>query len=248
MRVDCFLAEKGICKSRTAAQQLIKSGGVTVDGRVCAKPSAEVSEENVVEVIGEQPRYVSRGGLKLERALEYFTLNVTGAVCIDIGASTGGFTDCMLQNGASLVYAVDVGTGQLDGKLRADSRVVSLEQTDIRDFSVGQLSESPDGADFIGTDVSFISLKLVLPHIFRLLKPDGMAVVLIKPQFEAGRAALNKRGIVTDEGLRRKIAAELSGFAEQCGFAVIGTTESPIKGGDGNIEYLMCIVKGQKQG
>lgn len=236
MRLDVYLTEKKLCKSRTAAQALIKSGGVSVCGKVCSKPSQEVSDSDSVEITGEQLRYVGRGGLKLEAALERFALDITGAECIDIGASTGGFTDCMLQHGAAKVYAVDVGTDQLSDSLRCDPRVVSMERTDIR------TAELPE-ADFIGTDVSFISLKLILPHIHRLLKSGGAAVVLIKPQFEAGRANLSKNGIVREERVRLKIRDEIAGFAEGCGFTVIGTEQSPITGGDGNVEYLMCLRK-----
>ncbi len=236
MRLDVYLTEKKLCKSRTAAQALIKSGGVSVNGKPCGKPSAEVGDSDRVEITGEQLRYVGRGGLKLEAALERFGIDLAGAECIDIGASTGGFTDCMLQHGAAKVYAVDVGTDQLADSLRADPRVVSMEQTDIRTAELPQ-------ADFIGTDVSFISLKLILPHIHRLLKNGGTAAVLIKPQFEAGKSALNKNGIVRDERVRIKIRDELVSFAEGCGFEVAGTTPSPITGGDGNVEYLMYLKK-----
>lgn len=236
MRLDVFLAENNLCKSRTAAQEIIRSGGVTLNGRVCTKPSQEVSPEDEAVITGEQLRYAGRGGLKLEAALEHFGLDITGMECIDIGASTGGFTDCMLQHGAARVYAVDVGTDQLADFLRSDSRVISMEQTDIRTAELPQ-------ADFIGTDVSFISLRLILPHIFRLLKSGGKAAVLIKPQFEAGRSHLNKKGIVRDEKLRQKIRDEIAEFAQGCGFEVLGTAQSPISGGDGNIEYLMCIEK-----
>lgn len=236
MRLDVFLTEQNLCKSRTAAQALIKSGGVTVDGKPCTKPSAEVDDSRLVEITGEQLRYVGRGGLKLEAALERFGIGISGAECIDIGASTGGFTDCMLQHGAAKVYAVDVGTDQLADSLRADRRVISLEKTDIRTAELPQ-------ADFIGTDVSFISLKLILPHIYRLLKSGGTAVALIKPQFEAGKSALNKNGIVREERVRLKIRDELAEFSAGCGFEVKGTVQSPITGGDGNVEYLMCLRK-----
>ena len=236
MRLDTYLAENNLCKSRTAAQSLIRSGGVSVNGKPCAKPSAEVGEGDTVEVTGEQLRYVGRGGLKLEAALERFGLDITGAECVDIGSSTGGFTDCMLQHGAAKVWAVDVGRDQLDGKLRSDPRVVSMEQTDIRDAELPQV-------DFIGTDVSFISLRLILPHIFRLLKSGGRAVALIKPQFEAGRSNLSKKGIVRDEKVRLKVRDEIAAFAEECGLTVVGTEVSPITGGDGNTEYLMYTVK-----
>lgn len=237
MRLDVYLTENGMCKSRTAAQSLIKSGGVSLNGKACAKPSQEVAEADKVEITVEQLRYAGRGGLKLEAALEQFRLDITGAECIDIGSSTGGFTDCMLQHGAAKVYAVDVGRDQLVDFLRSDPRVVSMEQTDIRTAELPQV-------DFIGTDVSFISLKLILPHIFRLLKSGGRAVALIKPQFEAGKANLSKKGIVRDERVRLKIRDDIAGFARGCGFAVSGMTPSPITGGDGNVEYLMCLEKG----
>lgn len=237
MRLDQYLAEKGLCKSRTAAQSLIKSGGVSVNGAPCTKPACDVSEQDEVIVTGEQLKYVGRGGLKLEGAVNAFELQLSGFACLDIGSSTGGFTDCMLQNGAAKVYAVDVGTDQLDPKLRADSRVVVMEQTDIR------TAQLPEQVDFVGTDVSFISLKQVIPHINRLLKNGGRAVALIKPQFEAGRQALNKKGIVKDEKIRRRVVEDITQFAEQCGFSLLGVTDSPVQGGDGNTEYLMYIEK-----
>lgn len=238
-RLDFEMAARRIVKSRTLAQQLIKEGSVAVNGNIVSKPSFYVSAEDEIEIIGELPRYVGRGGLKLEKAVDLFKIRLKDLTCIDVGASTGGFTDCMLQNGAAKVYAVDVGRDQLDEKLRSDSRVISLEQTDIRDFSL------PDGeyADFIGADVSFISLKLILPRVYGLLKDDGAAVVLIKPQFEAGRSNLSKKGIVRDDKVRRKIVEDMREFVVQCGFSVIGTANSPITGGDGNIEYLLALCK-----
>ena len=236
MRLDLYLTEKQLCKSRTAAQALIKSGGVRLNGKVCQKPSQEVADSDNVGIIGEQLRYVGRGGLKLEGAIARFGLELSGAECIDIGSSTGGFTDCMLQNGAAKVYAVDVGRDQLVQSLRDDPRVVSMEKTDIRDAELPQV-------DFIGTDVSFISLRLIIPHIYRLLKAGGTAVSLIKPQFEAGRSNLSKNGIVRDENIRLKICRDISEFAVECGFEVIGTAPSPITGGDGNVEYLLCLKK-----
>ncbi len=242
MRLDVYLAEKGLTKSRAAAAALIKACGVSVNGKIIVKNAFEVGENDNVEIVGETLKYVGRGGLKLEKALEIGKIDLRGKTCLDIGASTGGFTDCMLQNGAERVFAVDVGTNQLDESLRGDKRVVSLENTDIRDFF-------PEiQFDFIGTDVSFISLKLILPHIFRLLKTNGCAAVLIKPQFEAGnsvfgRKALSKKGVVTDEKIRLKIVAEVIEFAKQCGFAVICSQASPITGGSGNVEYLMILEK-----
>lgn len=244
MRLDVYLTENKICKSRSAAQCLINIGGVLVNGKTAVKNSLDVTDADEISVVEiKLPKFVGRGGQKLERALELWEIDLNGKLCVDIGASTGGFTDCMLQNGAAKVYAVDVGRDQLDEKLRADSRVISLEQTDIRDFSL----TDNDLADFIGTDVSFISLKPVLPHIYRLLKSGGKAVVLIKPQFEAGRKNLNKKGIVRSESARMKCVGEIKEFAVQCGFELIDTEQSPITGGDGNVEYLLALKKSEKQ-
>ena len=189
MRLDVYLSEKNLTKSRAAAAALIKAGAVSVNGNIVEKSAFEVGENDDVKIVGETLKYVGRGGLKLEKALEIGKIDLSGKTCLDIGASTGGFTDCMLQNGAKTVYAVDVGTNQLDEKLRKDARVVSLENTDIRDFFLNS------DVDFIGADVSFISLKLVLPHIFRLLKKDGKAVVLVKPQFEAGSSSVGRKAL-----------------------------------------------------
>lgn len=239
MRLDVYLTENKLCKSRAAAQSLINIGGVLVNGELAKKNSLEVTEADEISLVEiKLPKYVGRGGVKLERALELWGIDLSGALCVDIGASTGGFTDCMIQNGAAKVFAVDVGRGQLAEKLRQDSRVISLEQTDIREFTL------PDEqADFIGADVSFISLKLILPHVHRLLKSDGTAVVLIKPQFEAGRENLNKKGVVRSESARSKSVKEIEESAVQCGFSHIGTEQSPITGGDGNVEYLLAIKK-----
>lgn len=240
MRLDVYLTENGLCESRSAAQNLINIGGVSVNGKIAAKNSLDVSEtDNISLVETKLPKYVGRGGIKLEKALELWSPDIADAVCVDIGASTGGFTDCMLQNGAKKVFAVDVGRGQLHEKLRADTRVISLEQTDIRDFTL------PDGeyADFIGADVSFISLKLILPHILRLLKSGGTAVTLIKPQFEAGRQNLNKKGVVRNENVRLRVVEDIKCFALQRGFEIMGTEQSPITGGDGNVEYLLALKK-----
>lgn len=242
MRLDVYLTENGICRSRSAAQELIKNGGVTVNGKTATKNSLEVSDFDKVETVEEKiQKYVGRGGQKLERAIELWSFDLGGKTCLDIGASTGGFTDCMLQNGAAMVFAVDVGSGQLDERLRADKRVISLEKTDIRGFSFDGYDVQT--AEFIGTDVSFISLKLVLPHIYRLLAEGGKAVALIKPQFEAGRGSLSKKGIVRDEKIRLRCVEEIKRFAEMCGFAVIGIENSPITGGDGNVEYLLGLGK-----
>lgn len=239
MRIDVYLAKNGSCPSRTAAARLVEQGGVSVNGTTVLKPSFDIGEYDEVSILEEkQLRYVGRGGLKLEKAIEVFGLDLKNKTCVDVGASTGGFTDCMLQNGAALVYAVDVGTAQLAEKLKNDKRVISLEQTDIRDFTLEKL------ADFIGADVSFISQKLIMPHIFRLLKNGGETVVLIKPQFEVGnKNLLTKKGVVKDEKLRLKVVNELVNFARQCGFSVIGSKISPVTGGNGNVEYLLVLRK-----
>lgn len=237
-RLDVYLSDNNIVKSRSLAATLIKQGSVEVNGRICTKPSFTVNDDDTVKIIGELPKYVGRGGLKLEKALSHYRLHLDGAVCIDIGASTGGFTDCMLQNGAEKVYSVDVGTDQLDEKLRNDSRVISMEKTDIRNC-VGMLPQ----VDFISIDVSFISLKLVLPSAFALLKDGGECVALIKPQFEAGKAHLSKNGIVRDTKVHKKVCDEIAEFASAVGFERGETIPSPITGGDGNTEYLIYLKR-----
>ncbi len=236
-RLDIYLYEQKMVKSRSAAAEMIKSGSISVNGSVITKPSFTVNDGDSVFITGEVLKYVGRGGLKLEKALDFFSIDLSGRTCLDIGASTGGFTDCMLQNGAKLVYAVDVGTDQLDEKLRADSRVISMEKTDIRN-----VGDSIPAVDFISIDVAFISLKLVLPSAKAHLKRGGCAVALIKPQFEAGKASLNKKGIVRDEKIRNRICSEISDFAASIGFTVGNVIISPITGGDGNTEYLIYLL------
>lgn len=235
-RLDVYLSENNTVKSRSLAASLIKQGSVEVNGRICTKASFAVDENDNIRIIGEMPKYVGRGGLKLEKALSHYRLHLDGSVCIDIGASTGGFTDCMLQNGAVKVYSVDVGTDQLDEKLRNDPRVVSMEKTDIRNC-VGALP----AVDFIGIDVSFISLKLVLPSAYALLKDGGECVALIKPQFEAGKSHLSKHGIVRDPKVHKKVCDDISEFASTLGFERGEVISSPITGGDGNTEYLIYL-------
>lgn len=237
-RLDVYLSDNNIVKSRSLAATLIKQGSVEVNGRICTKPSFTVGGGDNVKIIGELPKYVGRGGLKLEKALAHYRLHLDGTVCIDIGASTGGFTDCMLQNGAAKVYSVDVGTDQLDEKLRNDSRVISMEKTDIRNC-VGTLPQ----VDFISIDVSFISLKLVLPSAFALLKDGGECVALIKPQFEAGKAHLSKNGIVRDAKVHKKVCDDIAEFASAVGFERSEIIPSPITGGDGNTEYLIYLKR-----
>ncbi len=236
-RLDIYLYEQKMVKSRSAAAEMIKSGSISVNGSVITKPSFTVNDGDSVFITGEVLKYVGRGGLKLEKAIDFFSIDLSGRTCLDIGASTGGFTDCMLQNGAKLVYAVDVGTDQLDEKLRADSRVISMEKTDIRN-----VGDSIPAVDFISIDVAFISLKLVLPSAKAHLKRGGCAVALIKPQFEAGKASLNKKGVVRDEKIRNRICSEISDFAASIGFTVGNVIISPITGGDGNTEYLIYLL------
>lgn len=236
-RLDVEMVNRRIVKSRNVAQQLIKEEKVFVNDSMISKASFTVRNEDGIVIKGELPRYVGRGGLKLEKAVNEFNIDLSDKLCIDIGASTGGFTDCMLQNGARFVYAVDVGKNQLDEKLRKDRRVISLENTDARD-AADKISEK---ADFICIDVSFISLRLVLPEAKKLLKNGGHAVALIKPQFEVGKSGLGKHGIVKSAVLRDKAVNEIKSFAEQIGFDVKGLTQSPITGGDGNVEYLIYL-------
>ncbi len=236
-RLDVEMVSRAVVKSRSLAQSLIKDGMVFVNGCNVNKASFGISDEDVIEIRGELPKYVGRGGLKLEKAIDVFGVNLSGLVCIDVGASTGGFTDCMLQKGAKTVYAVDVGRDQLDEKLRNDKRVISLEGTDIR-FAAEKI---PEKANFISADVSFISLKLILGTIKLLLKKEGKAVALIKPQFEVGKSGIGKGGIVKNPLLREKAVKEIKEFAEALGFRCEGLTESPVKGGDGNTEYLIYL-------
>ena len=236
-RLDTELVKRSLARSRTSAQGLIKDGMVYVNGSQAQKPSCEVNDTDEVTVKGDLPKYVGRGGIKLEKALTEFDITLHGCTCIDVGASTGGFTDCMLQNGAALVYAVDVGSNQLDGKLKNDKRVVSLENTDIRNAA----EKLPEKADLITIDVSFISLKLVLPAVKKLLKANGIIIALIKPQFEVGKTGLGKHGVVKDEKLRKQAVDGIRLFSSDLGFTVNGVITSPITGGEGNIEYLIYL-------
>ena len=237
-RLDVLLVERGLQESRQKAQATIMSGLVFADGRRVDKPGAAVSNDAEIEIRGNALQYVSRGGLKLEKAMASFPIALAGAVCGDIGASTGGFTDCMLQNGAAKVYAVDVGYGQLAWKLRSDERVVCLERTNARYLSREQI---PEELDFASVDVSFISLKLILPPLCALMRAGGHAAALIKPQFEAGREKVGKKGVVRDPAVHREQFLE---HARESGFAVLGLTYSPIRGPEGNIEYLGYLEKG----
>lgn len=240
-RLDILLVEKGLFPSREKARAVIMAGQVYVAGQKSDKPGTPVDEEDSVEVRGETLRYVSRGGLKLEKAMRAFPISLSDTVCGDIGASTGGFTDCMLQNGARKVYAVDVGYGQLAWSLRNDPRVVNLERTNIRYVTPEQI---PDPLDFVSVDVSFISLRLVLPVAARLLRDAGRAVCLVKPQFEAGRENVGKKGVVRDRAVHQSVLERAVSYAAENGFSVLGLDYSPVKGPEGNIEYLMFLEKG----
>ncbi|HBB71504.1 MAG TPA: TlyA family rRNA (cytidine-2'-O)-methyltransferase [Ruminococcus sp.] len=240
-RLDAELVARGIARSRERAKEMISAGAVTVNGRTARKASAEVAEGDEISS-SEQELYVGRGALKLEKALDVFGIDPEGMVCIDIGASTGGFTDLLLKRGAERVYAVDVGHGQLADTLRSDSRVVNMEGTDIRSLS----PENTGGrADFICADVSFISLAPVLPVIRELMKENGCAAILIKPQFEAGRKDIGKHGIVKDRKVHVRVLNEIDSFARSIGLVPEKYTWSPVKGGSGNIEYLVKLTTGE---
>lgn len=238
MRIDKYLFEKGFAKSRSYALTMIKEKMVYCNGKPALKASIDVTENDTVEIRGEILKYVSRGGLKLEKALDFFKIDVTDLVCADIGASTGGFTDCLLQAGAARVYALDSGSQQLDAKLRGDPRVVSIENTNVRFVDQSTL---PESCDIAVCDVSFISQTLLHPNIAMLLKDEGIFITLIKPQFEVGKNGLSKHGIVKSDELRTKARTQVIDSASCCHFELIGITDSPIQGGDGNVEYLACF-------
>ena len=234
-RLDVLLFERGLAESRQKAQAVVMSGQVYVNGQKVDKAGTPTPADAPIEVRGGGPKYVSRGGLKLEKAMGTWPISLAGAVCADIGASTGGFTDCMLQNGASKVYAVDVGYGQFAWKLRSDTRVVCMERTNARYLTHEQI---PDELDFASVDVSFISLNLILPPLRGLMKRSGQAVCLIKPQFEAGKDKVGKKGVVRDKAVHQEVLEHFLEHAASAGFGVRGLTWSPIRGPEGNIEYL----------
>ena len=239
-RLDVLLVEKGLAPSREKAKAIIMAGIVYVDGNKEDKAGTTFPVNAVIEIKGKTLPYVSRGGLKLEKAMACFPITLEGDICMDIGSSTGGFTDCMLQNGAKKVYSVDVGHGQLAWKLRQDERVVCMEKTNFRYLTRDQIA---DDLDFASVDVSFISLTKILLPAWRLLKCGGQMVCLIKPQFEAGREKVGKKGVVRDPAVHREVIAKVMDFAALLHFSVLGLTWSPIKGPEGNIEYLIFIQK-----
>lgn len=239
-RLDVLLVKKELAPSREKAKALIMSGIVYVDGQKEDKAGASFEETALLEVRGTSLPYVSRGGLKLQKAFQVFPICVKDAVCLDIGASTGGFTDCMLQNGAKKVYAIDVGHGQLDWKLRTDERVVCMEKTNFRYV---QEQDIPEKMDFAATDVSFISLTKILLPAKSLLKEHACMVCLIKPQFEAGKEKVGKKGVISDPDVHREVIETIETFAFSAGFEILGLDFSPIKGPEGNIEYLLFLRK-----
>ena len=239
-RLDVLLVEKGFFESREKAKAVIMSGCVYVNNQKADKAGSSYPEDAVVEVRGGTDRYVSRGGYKLEKAMQVFPIDLAGRVTMDIGASTGGFTDCMLQNGAAKVYAVDVGYGQLAWKLRTDPRVVNLERTNMRYVTAEQV---PDPIGFFSADVAFISLRLILPAARAVCEDGAEAVCLIKPQFEAGREFVGKNGVVRDREVHIRVVDEIAAWCLDNGFSVLGLDYSPIKGPQGNIEYLIYLKK-----
>ena len=240
-RLDVLLVERGLADSREKAKTVIMSGDVYVNGQKEDKAGTTFDPEKVkIEVRGEKLKYVSRGGLKLEKAFDCFKLDLNGLICMDIGASTGGFTDCMLKNGAKKVYAIDVGHGQLAWSLRNDERVVCMEKTNFRYLKPEDLPEAPD---FASCDVSFISLTKILEPAFNILKPMGRMVVLIKPQFEAGREEVGKKGVVRDKKVHEEVVKKIISFSIDTGFRILGLDYSPVKGPEGNIEYLLYLEK-----
>lgn len=239
IRLDQYLADNKLCESREKAKAAIMAGQVYVNGQKVSKAGEPVKPGDEIEVRGGM-EFVSRGGYKLKKAMQVFPITLEGKICMDIGASTGGFTDCMLKNGAVKVYCVDVGYGQLAWKLRSDERVVNLERTNVRYVTREQI---PDAAQFASVDVSFISLKLVLPNVYTLLAEDGECVCLIKPQFEAGKEKVGKKGVVREKSTHVEVVAETAEFAKSVGFHVLGLDFSPIKGPEGNIEYLIYLSK-----
>lgn len=243
LRLDVALFEKGFCESREKAKALIMAGQVYINGQKTLKSGTVIKENDEIEVRGKQMPFVSRGGLKLQKAVDVFGVKLEKCICMDIGASTGGFTDCMLQHGAKKVYSIDVGYGQLAWKLRCDERVVNLERTNFRYVTRETV---PDIIDFASVDVSFISLRLILPVMRELLKDKGEAVCLIKPQFEAGREKVGKKGVVRDTSVHVEVVEGIFAFALESGFDVLNLDFSPVKGPEGNIEYLIHLRKSEE--
>lgn len=242
-RLDIYLVESGMCETRSRAKRLILDSSVTVNGKIASKPSLEIAGGDIVKILDNPlTRFVSRGALKLEEALYQFNVSPRGLVCLDIGASTGGFTDVLLQHGAQKVYAVENGNGQLHEKLRNDERVISLENTNARELT----HDIVPVCDMAVMDVSFVSQTLFYKRLSEFICDNGIFISLIKPQFEAGREFLNKKGVVKDERIRQKVVEKIISEANSYGFECIGKCLSPIEGGDGNTEYLACFIYHKK--
>lgn len=239
-RLDVYMFENGFADSRAKAGAMIMAGQVFINGQKVTKAGYSLKKEDKIEIKGEKLPFVSRGGLKLDKAIKSFNIVLENMVCMDIGASTGGFTDCMLQNGAKKVYSVDVGYGQLAWKLRTDERVVNMERTNFRYMKPDDIEEK---LDFASVDVSFISLKKILPVLYELLNENACAVCLIKPQFEAGKEKVGKKGVVREISTHKDVVKEILQFAFDSGYSVLNIDFSPVKGPEGNIEYLMYIKK-----
>ena len=241
-RLDVLLVNRGMVESREKAKAIIMTGNVFVNEQREDKAGQKFPVDVYIEIRGKKLKFVSRGGYKLEKALQVFPIDLTDLTCMDVGASTGGFTDCMLQNGAKRVYSVDVGYGQLAWSLRTDDRVVNLERTNFRHITEEQM---PEAIDFASVDVSFISLKHIFPNLHLLLRPCGQAVCLIKPQFEAGRDKVGKKGVVREAATHLEVVERVIGMAIENGFSVLGLEFSPVKGPEGNIEYLLYVEKSE---
>jgi len=239
-RLDKLIVEKGLVPSREKAQALIMIGGVKVNGQVMRKPGQKIREDALIEILQPPCPYVSRGGIKLEGAIKGFGINMEGKVCLDVGASTGGFTDCLLQHGAKRVYAVDVGWGQLHWKLRNDPRVICLEKRNIRYLPK---EEIPEEVDLVTIDTSFISLKLVIPAVLKFLKEKAEILALIKPQFEVGKGEVGKGGVVRDSEKHKRVIEEIRIFSQNLGLHPVGVIESPILGPKGNKEFFIYLIK-----
>lgn len=237
-RIDLAVANK-LSISRTIAQDIIEKGQVKVDGKLATKSGMKVEATQEIEVENDLQNFVSRGGFKLQAAIEEFNLDLSGLICMDVGASTGGFSDCMIQNGAKKVYAIDAGTDQLKDELRANPAIISMEKTDIRKLDPSDFEK----IGFVSVDVSFISLEKILSHVYSFMDDNGKAILLVKPQFEAGIGVVNKKGIVKNPKIRCKALEKVYNYAKEVGFVCKGHIESPIKGGDGNVEFLMYVVK-----
>ena len=243
-RLDVELVRRYLADTRSKAQGMIKGSAVSVNNKIITKPAFNVEVTDNIKVVGDTLKYVGKGGIKLEKAISEFNIDLKDKVCVDFGASTGGFTDCMLQHGAYFIYAVDVGKNQLDNSLIGNPKIENIENTNIKDVTRSIFQKD---IDFCTVDISFISLSFAIPVVYNVLTDDGEAVLLVKPQFEAGKKNLSKRGVVKDKKIHIKVLENILDIIDNTGFSIINLTFSPIKGGNGNIEYLIYIKKSEKQ-